>query len=154
MKVAYGGLCQSREPDIVGTPDSDNITTRGRRVVVEGLAGNDVIKVERGSAIFCGGTGRDVLVGGPNADYLNGGVGNDTLRLLGTGRRANEGRAGRGNDLVYGGNGPDRLFGNGGSDYLSGRGGDDFISGGPGDDDANGGSGNDTCRSVRNLGGC
>ena len=154
IDVAFGGLCQSREPDIVGTPDSDNITTRGRRVVVEGLAGNDVIRVKRGSAIFCGGTGRDVLIGGDGFDYLNGGVGADELRLLGSGRRANQGVAGPGNDLVYGGDDSDQLFGGAGNDYLAGRGGDDFINGGAGDDDANGGAGTDTCRSAQKLGGC
>ena len=154
LKVAFGGLCQSREPDIVGTAEPDVITTRGRRVVVTSLAGNDKIKVERGSAIFCGGTGDDLLVGGGRFDYMNAGPGDDIIRVLGTGRRANQGYGGPGQDLLYGGDDSDQLFGGGGPDYLSGRGGDDFLNGGRGNDDAEGGGGTDTCRSADNLGGC
>lgn len=154
LRVSFGGLCADREPDIVGTPDDDKIRTSGRRVVVSGLHGDDIIKVERGSAIVCAGRGRDVLVGGGRADLLDGGPGPDTIKVMGSGRRANEAVGNGGNDLLYGGDADDRMFGGRGDDYLDGRGGDDFLDGGRGRDDLRGGSGTDTCTDGRNLGGC
>ena len=154
LRVAFGGLCADVEPDVVGTPDDDKIRTRGRRVVVASLGGDDVVKVERGSAIVCGGRGRDVLVGGGRADHLDGGRGPDTIRVLGSGRRANEIFARAGNDLLYGGDDADRMFAGRGDDYLTGRAGDDFLDGGRGDDDIRGGSGTDVCRNGTSMGGC
>lgn len=154
LEVVFGGLCAEREPDVVGTPDNDKIETRGRRVVVSTLKGDDVVKVRRGSAIVCAGGGRDLLVGGGRADLLNGGPGPDEIKLGATGGRANEGIGGAGNDLLYGGDRPDRLFGGAGDDFLAGRGGDDFLDGGRGNDDLRGGSGTDTCTDGRDRGGC
>ena len=154
MRVSFGGVCAENEPDIVGTPDDDKIFTRGRRVVVTSLGGDDVVKVRRGSAIVCGGDGRDILVGGGRADYLAGGDGNDQIRVRGTFRRANEAYGGRGNDLLYGGDESDRLFAGPGDDYAAGRDGDDFLDGGRGRDDLRGGPGTDTCTDGRNTGGC
>jgi hypothetical protein len=154
LEVIFGGLCAEREPDVVGTPENDRIKTRGRRVVVASLGGDDVVKVRRGSAIVCSGRGRDLLVGGPGADIFNGGPGPDELKVGPTGRRANEAIGGAGADLLYGGDGSDRLFGSRGADYLAGRRGDDFLDGGRGNDDLSGGSGSDTCTDGRDQGGC
>lgn len=154
LRVAFGGLCADAEPDVVGTPDDDKIRTVGRRVVVASLGGDDVVRVERGSAIVCGGKGRDVLVGGPRADHLDGGRGPDTIRVLGSGRRPNEAFARAGNDLLYGGDAADRMFAGPGDDFLTGRAGDDFLDGGRGDDDIRGGSGTDVCRNGTSMGGC
>lgn len=154
LRVSFGGLCADKEPDMVGTPDDDEFRIRGRRVVVASLGGDDVIRVERGSAVVCGGDGRDVLVGGSRGDLLDGGRGPDTIKARDAGGRANEILAGPGNDLLYGGDASDRLFGERGDDYLAGRRGDDFLDGGRGNDDLRGGSGIDTCRDGRNLGGC
>lgn len=154
LRVSFGGLCSGIEPDIVGTPDDDKIITEGRRVVVAGLGGDDVIKVGRGSVVACGGPGRDVLVGGGRADYLAGGDGNDKITVKDTFRRANEAYGGSGNDLLYGGDGPDRLFAGRGDDYAAGRRGDDYLDGGRGRDDLRGGPGTDTCVNGRDVGGC
>lgn len=154
LKVAYGGLCAGREPDIVGTTGDDKIRTRGTRVVVVGLSGDDVITVERGSAIVCGGKGRDVLTGGRWADLMAAGGGDDYISLGATGKRPDQGFGGPGNDLLYGGRGPDRLWGQADDDYLAGRAGSDYLDGGRGNDDLSGGRGSDTCINGRDAGGC
>lgn len=154
MTVGFGGRCTTREPDITGTPDDDKIETRGRKVVVAGLGGDDVIRVERGSVIACGDAGADVLIGGDRTDRLYGGSGADDLRMNGAGQRPNQGYGGRGNDLLFGGRDRDRLFGQANDDYLEGRAGNDHLDGGGGNDDLSGGSGTDTCLNGRRLGGC
>ena len=154
LAVNFGGECAGKEADIVGTKGDDEIHTDGKRVRVDGLAGEDVIKVDSGSVIACGGDGRDVLVGGDGRDRLFGGPGNDEIRTRGTARRPNRALAGPGHDLVFGGDEDDRLFGGPGDDYLSGRGGDDVVDGDRGDDDLKGGPGVDECRDGQDLGGC
>lgn len=154
MKVAFGGLCRTREPDITGTAGDDKIETTGRNVVVAGLGGDDVIRVESGSVIACGDAGADVLIGGRRRDRLYGGAGNDELRTEATKSRPNLAYGGRGDDLLYGGSGRDRLFGQAEGDYLEGRRGDDHLDGGGGQDDLDGGGGTDTCLSGRRVGGC
>lgn len=154
MKVAFGGLCTDREPDITGTTGDDRIETRGRKVVVVGLAGDDVIRVDRGSVIVCGDAGADVLVGGGRTDVLYGGTGVDEIRTGATGSRPNRAYGGRGYDLLYGGPERDRLLGQAHADYLEGRRGDDYLHGGGGGDDLDGGAGNDTCLGGRSLDRC
>ncbi|MDW8221981.1 MAG: cadherin-like domain-containing protein [Gemmatales bacterium] len=73
-----------------------------RRVIVNGLSGNDRIEIERTlnlPAILMGGAGDDVLLGGPGADVIVGEAGNDALY----------GRGGR--DLLIGGAGADQIYG-------------------------------------------
>jgi Ca2+-binding RTX toxin-like protein len=73
-----------------------------RRVIVNGLAGNDRIEIERTlnvRGILIGDSGNDVLLGGAGADVLVGGAGNDSLY----------GRGGR--DILIGGLGADQLYG-------------------------------------------
>ncbi len=79
------------------------------RVVVNGMAGDDDIKVDDDVAIpvwLYGGDGNDSLKGGNKDDVLLGGAGSDLLA-------GNEGR-----DLLIGGTGADRIIGNAGDDIL------------------------------------
>ena len=111
-----------------------------------------------------GGDGDDRITIGKDitADVvINGGTGNDTIRVLGTGRVTVNG--GDGDDELYvtnaaaasvdGGNGndtiqadtalPASLFGGAGNDLLMGGSGDDLLDGGDGDDELRGGAGGD-----------
>jgi Ca2+-binding RTX toxin-like protein len=79
------------------------------RVIVHGLAGNDVIKMAANigmPAWLYGGDGDDTLTGGGSHDVLLGGDGND--QLCGKG----------GKDLLIGGAGADTLRGDGSVDLL------------------------------------
>jgi len=152
LRVSFAGPCMGREPDMTGTPGNDKIVTRGRRVVVSTLGGDDLVRVDRGSAIVCAGAGRDALLGGSRSDILSGGSGHDEVSLRNTRRRANRGYGGPGNDVLYGGRRADRLFGQGGDDYLEGRRGDDYLDGGDGRDNLAGGPGDDTCTGGRRRG--
>ena len=154
LAIAFGGECFGQEADLVGTKGDDEFITDGRRVRVAGLSGDDIIRVNSGSVLACGGDGRDLLVGGEFKDKLFGGRGSDELRTRNTGDRPNRALGGLGADLVYGGDGPDRLFGGPDNDYLSGRGGDDVVDGDRGDDDLRGGQGVDECRDGQDLSGC
>ncbi len=79
------------------------------RIIISGLAGDDVIEA---SGVSAGAIG---LV-------LDGGAGNDVLI------------GGAGNDVLLGGAGDDVLVGNDGDDVLDGGDGDDIIIGGAGND--------------------
>jgi hypothetical protein len=81
------------------------------RIIVNGLAGNDSIRVAKDvhlSAWLYGGDGDDTIMGGGGNDVLLGGAGSDHLY------------GGSGRDLLIGGTGADMLVGNGGSDILIG----------------------------------
>src|SRR5438105_2380552 len=84
-----------------------------RRIVMNGLAGNDQLKVVSTSALpvkqpatLNGGDGNDILVGGDGNDHLNGGAGDDQLS------------GGRGNDVLDGGEGDNNLSGGEGDDSM------------------------------------
>jgi hypothetical protein len=79
------------------------------RIVVDGLAGNDLLWVGEGvrvGADLRGGAGRDMLVGGAGDDLLDGGAGRDTLS------------GGPGNDTLLGGADRDLFFVDGGLDLT------------------------------------
>jgi PKD repeat protein len=104
------------------------------KVVVWGLAGNDIIWVSAtfpGPVELYGDEGNDILEGGKGNDLLSGGPGNDWLK----GRN--------GDDILLGGDGDDVLVGNNGNDSLDGGNGADWLLGGNGNDALLGGPGND-----------
>ena len=90
--------------------------------MLDGGAGDDVLK---------GGSGDDVILAGDGDDILKGGSGSDTMI------------GGEGLDKLYGHRGDDTLEGGAGDDILKGGSGDDILRGGEGDDTLLGGSGDD-----------
>jgi Ca2+-binding RTX toxin-like protein len=107
--------------------------TAVKSLVVNALAGNDVIELGRGvpAAVINGGDGNDRIRGTDNADTIDAGAGNDWVS------------AGRGNDSVTGGDGNDVLVGGEGNDTIRGGNGNDFIDGDAGNDSIFGDAGND-----------
>jgi VCBS repeat-containing protein len=79
------------------------------RIIISGLAGNDVIRVQDRVTLpawLFGGDGNDVLMAGGGPSLLVGGNGDDVLI------------GGRGRDVLIGGRGHDVLLGGGGDDVL------------------------------------
>jgi Ca2+-binding RTX toxin-like protein len=123
--------------------------------VIDGGAGDDVIRGGDLGNDLLGGAGNDTLVGGKLDDWLLGQDGNDrlfagnvvttsfadtdsasiTAAVSGSGARA----GGNGN-LLDGGAGDDRLYGGAGSDWLIGGSGTDRLYGGGGGDILDGGA--------------
>src|SRR3546814_825720 len=84
--------------------------------VLNGNAGNDILKGGNSSDILNGGDGNDTLDGGNSADILYGGGGADTLR---GGNSADVLNGGTGNDVLDGGNSRDTyVFADAGSDTI------------------------------------
>lgn len=127
--------------------------------LVDGQAGNDVLRGGRrddtllggdGDDLIRGGAGNDSIDSGDGDDSVKGGVGNDTLN----GSRGNDvlsGGPGRdlidgedGTDWIRGGSGHDTLRGGSGNDVVQGGAGHDVVIGGTGNDRLRGGLGNDT----------
>lgn len=77
-------------------------------LIVNGLAGNDVISAEgvNVSVVLDGGEGNDTITGGGGDDVLFGGLGDDAIS------------GGAGNDSLIGGVGKDRIVGAAGHDIL------------------------------------
>jgi len=161
-------------PDrVVGTPESDSISTLGGPDRVRALAGDDQVDGGGGMDLLFGNAGNDTVNGGDGPDFLIGNDGNDVLT-------GNAGRdnvfGGKGDDAIEGGNGAtpvaarhgwrakhlrrwhgrhwrhgwafyrgfgDRLHGGAGNDTVNGDRGRDRISGGIGDDTLNGDNGRD-----------
>ena len=108
--------CHGRRAMIVGTEGDDVLQGTPERDVIWGGGGNDTI---------LGSLGNDLLCGGPGADLVHGGRGNDVA----------DGGAGDG-DRVVGDLGDDKLLGGSGDhDEVAGSLGIDTINGGPGDFD-------------------
>lgn len=103
---ARGAIELVRNGSRVASLDPNNVD----RVVVLGLAGNDVLSAAGiGLAVeFDGGNGNDLLIGSKANDRLRGGNGNDVLLGLG-GSDVMDG--GAGTDLVLGGAGDDSIVG-------------------------------------------
>jgi Ca2+-binding RTX toxin-like protein len=114
-----------------GTALGDTILGNVLANIVDGLAGDDVIRVSSGDDHVSGGlgddrlygeAGNDTLLGGDGVDLLDGGSGDDQL----------EGNDG--DDSLLGGEGVDQLLGGSGNDLLDGGAGADHLVGGSGDD--------------------
>lgn len=122
--------------------------------VIDGGAGDDLIRGGDLGNDLLGGEGNDVLVGGKLDDWLFGQEGDDVLFAgdvantgFAVGDKAAENiavavAAGNG-DYLDGGAGNDRLYGGKGSDWLNGGAGADRLVGGAGGDILQGGEGDD-----------
>lgn len=120
---------------VVGSTTTNVPTASVNSAVVQGLAGNDQLRVAPEVTLgvtLDGGAGNDTLSGGGGIDVLLGSAGNDRLD------------GGAGGDLLQGGDGNDTLFGNLGDDTLRGDKGNDRLDGGADNDVLQGGVGNDT----------
>jgi Ca2+-binding RTX toxin-like protein len=95
------------------------------RIVVDGRAGNDAIRIDESNGVFedttptilAGGAGRDTLSGGSGAETLLGGPGNDSID---GNRGADTGLLGPGNDTFIWdpGDGSDKVEGQRGADTM------------------------------------
>jgi Ca2+-binding RTX toxin-like protein len=114
--------------------EAEDARCHGRRAMIVGTSGDDVLQ---------GTPERDVIWGGDGDDSITGSLGND---LLCGGPGADLVHGGRGNDIADGGGGAeDRVIGDLGDDKAIGGPGDadeaagslgiDTVSGGPGDSD-------------------
>lgn len=119
---------------LTGTRGDDVIVCTAGDDLVRAGAGDDVIRCGRGDDIVFAGAGDDRVFGQHGRDRLFGGPGSD--RLAGE----------SGADRLHGGPGPDRLFGGSGADLLLGSTGADAVFGGPGRDRIRGGPGRDRTR--------
>ena len=109
VAIVFG---QGTDLQVFGLAAQINVTgaeSANDRIVIRGLAGDDVIEASGVSA-------------GAMALTLDGGDGDDILI------------GGAGNDILLGGDGDDVLIGNDGDDVLDGGAGDDIIIGGAGND--------------------
>jgi Ca2+-binding RTX toxin-like protein len=103
-------------------------SSRIDRVILEGGAGNDSLKIDSTlarfdkQALILGSDGNDTLVGGAGDDALIGGAGDDILA------------GGKGNDLLCGGSGNDTLTGGTGNDICFGGLDSDQVDAGDGND--------------------
>ncbi|GAB3346839.1 cadherin domain-containing protein [Lysobacter tyrosinilyticus] len=122
--------------------------------IIDGGAGDDVIRVGDLGNDALGGDGNDVLVGGRLDDWLFGDAGNDTLfaaNVANTGFQITDTAAeaaavagwGGNGDVLDGGDGDDRLYGSAGSEWLKGGAGVDRLVGGAGGDILEAGAGDD-----------
>jgi Ca2+-binding RTX toxin-like protein len=108
--------CHGRRAMIVGTAGDDVLAGTPERDVIWGGGGNDTITGSLGNDLLCGGPGADLVHGGRGNDVADGGGGAD--------------------DRVIGDLGDDRVIGGtGGADEVAGSLGIDTVSGGPGDFD-------------------
>ncbi len=119
-------------------------------IVVNGLAGNDLITIEPSmpaslGVSVLGGPGDDTIMGGPGNDTLAGGQGNDSIS---GGPGDDSIKGGQGDDTLAGGKGNDTIFGSLGNDLLRGGLGDDSLNGGAGTNQMYGGQGNNTFYAV------
>jgi Ca2+-binding RTX toxin-like protein len=126
----------------------------GKRLVLFGEDGNDLLIGSSKADDLFGGAGDDILIGGSGNDLLDGGGGNDTVRFANatsgvTASLASGSAMGNGNDSLIGIENlegspfADMLTGDGGANRLDGAGGDDTLDGGGGDDTLIGGAGRD-----------
>jgi Ca2+-binding RTX toxin-like protein len=108
--------CHGRRAMIVGTSGDDVLLGTPERDVIWGGDGNDTITGSLGNDLICGGPGADLLHGGRGNDIADGGAGAE--------------------DQVIGDLGDDKVIGGpGDADEAAGSLGIDTVSGGPGDSD-------------------
>jgi Ca2+-binding RTX toxin-like protein len=113
---AEDARCHGRRAMIVGTDGDDVLQGTPERDVIWGGGGNDTITGSLGNDLLCGGPGADLIHGGRGNDIADGGAGAD--------------------DRVIGDLGDDKLAGGpGDADEVAGSLGIDTINGGPGDFD-------------------
>jgi Ca2+-binding RTX toxin-like protein len=117
---------------INGTAGNDVLRDTSDDDVLNGFGGNDQLLGGRGNDTLNGDDGNDLLVGGSGNDLLNGGAGADNLD------------GGNGDDQLNGGIGADTLNGGDGFNTLSGEAGADILNGGDGFDTLDGGVDADT----------
>jgi Ca2+-binding RTX toxin-like protein len=124
--------CHGRRAMIVGTDGDDVLQGTPERDVIWGGDGNDTILGSLGNDLLCGGPGADLVHGGRGNDIADGGAGDDD-RVIGD----------LGDDKVIGGAGDgDEAAGSLGIDTVSGGPGDfDFVHGDYGYDRTDGGPG-------------
>lgn len=119
-------------------------------LIMNGMAGDDMIVGNFGSDTLIGGTGHDTLLGDEGSDRLKGGAGDDALLgdygndVLFGGAGSDELSGDEGRDRLFGGGGQDALYGGGSIDVLKGGGGRDLLVGGDSNDRLFGGAGADT----------
>ncbi len=121
-------------------------STSVKRINIQGLAGNDWVKLNKGiiGSVINGGAGNDSIYGGAGNDNINGGDGNDLIYGYGGNDVL---RGGNGNDTIYGGNGNDKIYGDAGADKLYGEVGNDVIySRDNVRDTVDGGAGSNSCQ--------
>jgi uncharacterized protein YkwD len=123
--------CDGHRATHVATPRND-----GRRVIVTGTSGDDVIVGTPGRDVIRGLAGNDIICGGGGRDVIYGGRGRDLIRGEG------------GVDRMVGGTGPDMLLGGGGNDLLKGGFGEDEIVGGRGADRCIDDAASMTCETI------
>jgi Ca2+-binding RTX toxin-like protein len=125
VAIVFG---QGSDLQVLGLAAQINVTgaeSANDRIIIQGLAGDDVIEASGVVAgamglTLDGGAGDDILVGGGGNDILLGGAGDDVL--LG----------GEGDDVLDGGDGDDVIIGGGGNDveiqgFAAGAGSEDRI---------------------------
>jgi Ca2+-binding RTX toxin-like protein len=124
--------CHGRRAMIVGTDGNDVLHGTPGRDVIWGGGGDDTIYGSLGNDLICGGTGADLIHGGRGNDTVDGGAGDDD-RVIGD----------LGDDKVLGGPGRfDEAAGSLGIDVLSGgKGSFDLVHGDYGYDRMDGGAG-------------
>jgi len=124
--------CHGRRAMIVGTDGDDVLQGTPERDVIWGGGGDDEITGSLGNDLLCGGPGADLIHGGRGNDIADGGAGADD-RVIGD----------LGDDKLTGGPGDgDEVAGSLGIDTLSGGPGDlDFVHGDYGYDRMDGGPG-------------
>ena len=124
-------------PALTGNALDNRIEGNG---ILQGMAGDDLLRITLGSGEADGGAGNDRIAAGNGRDILAGGDGNDTIAASG-GNDVLDG--GAGDDSLRGDNGNDRLAGGADADTLNGGNGIDTVNGDDGDDTLNGSAGND-----------
>lgn len=133
-------------------------TSQVQRIVVNGLEGNDTIRLDSAAtpgqqaimatATVLGGAGNDTIYGTEAGDWLFGEAGDDVICGVG-GDDFIDG--GQGNDSLTGDAGSDWLFGDLDADRLYGGDGSDSLVGGDGNDSLWGGTGNDQLDGSRGM---
>ena len=114
-------------------PEEETPRCHGRRAMIVGTDGNDVLRGTPKRDVIWGGKGDDTIYGSLGNDLLCGGPGSDLIH------------GGRGNDEVDGGAGAgDRAIGDLGDDkVMGGAGANDEVAGDLGIDIVSGGAGNE-----------
>lgn len=143
----YGGLGLggAGNDTIFGTELADILNGGAGDDLVRGLGGNDNLFGADGVNTLDGGAGDDALFGGIEKDVLIGGEDND--KLYGDGGD-DELDGGDGDDLLDGEDGNDRLEDGAGNDVLLGGDGDDVLIATSGINDLDGQAGLDTIRTI------